>query len=52
MSFDSELDLWQNKWTGNELAQELNSPANVLKHTDYDYFPDFASHELRVRTIH
>ncbi len=40
MSFDSELDLWQNKWTGNELAQELNSPANVLKHTDYDYFPN------------
>ncbi len=40
MSFDSELDLWQNKWTGNELSQELNSPANVLKYTDYDYFPN------------
>lgn len=32
-----ELDLWQNKWTGDpEQAQELNTPEKVLAHTDCD----------------
>ena len=40
-SFDIELDMWQNKWTGDpEQAQELNTPEKVLAHTDSDYFPN------------
>ncbi len=40
-SFDAELDLWQNKWKGDaHLAQELNTPEKVLRHTDADYFPN------------
>ena len=41
--FDTELDLWQNKWSsspGRELVQDLNSLEKVLTHTDYDYFPN------------
>ena len=41
--FDTELDLWQNKWSsspGRELVQDLNSPEKVLTHTNYDYFPN------------
>ena len=48
-SFDTELDIWQNKWStspGSELAKELNSPEKVLAHTDYDYFPNI--HTLMV----
>ena len=38
-SFQAELDLWQNKWSGDpHLAQELNTPKKVLSHTDADYF--------------
>ena len=38
-SIDVELDLWQNKWTGDpEHAQQLNTPEKVLAHTDYYYF--------------
>ena len=40
-SLDAELDLWQNKWRGDaHLAQELNTPEKVLRHTDADYFPN------------
>ena len=40
-SFDVELDLWQNKWTGEpQLASELDTPGKVLAHTDYDYYPN------------
>ena len=48
-SFDTELDIWQNKWStspGSELAQELNSPEKGLAHTDHDYFPNI--HTLMV----
>ncbi len=40
-SLGAELDLWQNKWRGDvQLAQKLNTPEKVLRHTDSDYFPN------------
>ena len=51
-SFDVELDLWQNKWTGNpEQAQVLNAPEKVLAHTDYDYFPNIHTLIVIVATL-
>ena len=58
-SIDVELDLWQDKWTGNfEHAQALNTLGKVLAYTDYDYSPNvhtlleimatFTCHKLRV----
>ena len=40
-SFDVELDLWQNKWSGDsEQAKELDTPAKVLPTADHDYYPN------------
>lgn len=40
-SLDAELDLWQNKWTGEpQLAVDLNTPESILAHTDQDYYPN------------
>ena len=40
-SFDVELDLWQNKWSGDsEQATELDTPAKVLPSADHDYYPN------------
>ena len=39
--FDVELDLWQNKWSGDsERATELDTPAKVLPSLDHDYYPN------------
>ena len=39
--FDVELDLWQNKWSGDsERATELDTPAKVLPFADHDYYPN------------
>lgn len=41
VSFQSELQLWQQKWASeNEIAAELNNPEKVLAHTDDDFFPN------------
>ena len=41
LSFDSELDLWQHKWTLEpQLASELDTPEKALPHTDGDFFPN------------
>ena len=41
LSFDSELDLWQHKWSSEpQLASELNTPEKCLAHTDSDFFPN------------
>ena len=34
-----ELDLWQNKWSGDS-AKELDTPAKVLPTADHDYYPN------------
>ena len=40
-SFDAELDLWQNRWSGDsERATELDTPAKVLPSADHDYYPN------------
>ena len=51
-SFDVELDLWQNKWTSEpQLALTLNTPAKILAHTDYDYFPNIHTLVVIVATL-
>ena len=41
VSFDAELDLWQQKWlTELDLATTLNTPSKALQHTDSDFFPN------------
>ena len=50
--FDTELDIWQNKWSSSperELEKDLNSLEKVLAHTDYDYFPNI--HNLLVTLL-
>ena len=39
-TFDVELDLWQNKWSGSdsELGAELDTPAKVLPSTDNEFY--------------
>ena len=51
-SFDVELDLWQIKWTSEpQLALTLNTPAKILTHTDYDYFPNIHTLVVIVATL-
>ena len=51
-SFDVELDLWQNKWTSEpQLALTLNTPAKIVAHTDYDYFPNIHTLVFIVATL-
>ena len=51
-SFDVELDLWQNKWTSEpQLALTVNTPAKILAHTDYDYFPNIHTLVVIVATL-
>ena len=51
-SFDVELDLWQNKWTGDpEQAKELDTPEKVLAHVDCDYFPNIHTLIVIVATL-
>ena len=39
--FNSELDLWQQKWKATpELAAMLNTPEKTLARTDCDFFPN------------
>ena len=41
LSFESELDLWLQKWKSEpQLASELDTPEKALPHTDGDFFPN------------
>ena len=41
LSFESELDLWLQKWTSEpQLASELDTPEKALPHTGGDVFPN------------
>ena len=52
VSFDAELDLWQQKWlTELNLATTLNTPSKVLQHTDSDFFPNIEVHLKIMATL-
>ena len=41
LSFDAELDLWQQQWTANpDLASVLSTPEKALCHADKDFYPN------------
>ena len=51
-SIDVELDLWQNKWTGDpEQAKELDTPDKVLACSDQDYYPNICTLFVIVATL-
>ena len=41
VSFDTELDLWQQKWAAeHQRASALNTPEKALAHADSDFYPN------------
>jgi len=39
--FESEIDLWQHKWTAEpQLASRLDTPEKALKYADTDFYPN------------
>ena len=52
ISFDVELDLWQNKWRGDsERATELDTPEKVFSSADHDYYPNICTLIVIVATL-
>ena len=51
-SFDVELDLWQNKWSGDsEQAKELDTHEKALPFADHDYYPNIRTLILILATV-
>ena len=53
-SFECELNLWQNYWNNEEcliIADGLNTPEKVLKHTDKDMYPNIYTLTIIMATL-
>ena len=50
-SFDVELDLWQNTWSSDSEATELDTPAKVLPAADHDYYPNIRTFIVILATL-
>ena len=53
-SFECELNLWQNYWNSERcltIAEGLDTPAKVLKHTDKDMYPNIYTLSVIMATL-